>query len=71
MADLKSIQDNLNNDPAERKKFEADPVGYLKSKGVELPASAATHVQQAVKQHAGKTGPAAAWSVGVTVSPAV
>jgi len=52
MVNLKEIQDQLNNDPEESKKFHADPVSYLEGKGLVLPQQAKDHLNASIK---GKT----------------
>jgi hypothetical protein len=69
MADLDSIQQTLNTDSGERKKFESDPVGYLKSKGLTVSKDVEHQLQQNVKSQTGKSPAIPAWSVGVTVGP--
>lgn len=62
MANLKEIEDTLNSNPDEAKKFQADPVGYLEGKGVHLPEAAKTQLVENVKAHAGTTPK---WNVGI------
>jgi len=69
MADLHSIQETLNKDEAERKKFEHDPSGYLKGKGIDVSKDVAHQLDHNVKTHSGKSPATPAWSVGVTVGP--
>lgn len=62
MANLKEIQDTLNNNPEESKKFHADPVGYLEGKGLILPEAAKEHLNNNVK---GKTPSGKPMNVGI------
>ena len=64
MANLKEIQDALNKDPEEAKKFHADPVGYLEGKGLTLPEEAKQHLNSNVK---GKSPSGKTFKVGVMV----
>jgi hypothetical protein len=62
MVKVQSIIDKLNTDPDELKKFHADPTGYLKNAGIELPASA----QKQLLDHVAKNpGAKPTWNVGV------
>lgn len=66
MVNLKEIQETLNSDPAEFKKFEADPVGYLESKGLTLPEDAKQQLVSKVQPH---PAGGATWNVGIQVGP--
>ena len=68
MVDLKAIQETLNKDAQERKKFETDPVGYLESKGLSLPDEAKKQLIANVKAHTGAAARSAIWALGVAVS---
>jgi hypothetical protein len=67
MANLKEIQEALNKDPEELKKFQADPVGYLEAKGLVLPDDAKQHLIDSVKKN--QNTPGAVWNVGVQLGP--
>ena len=67
MADLSSIQKKLNDDPEERKKFQADPVKYLTDKGIVLSPEASKQVTDNVAAKNAAGAPTPAWSVGVVV----
>ena len=62
MVKVQDIIDKLNNDPAELKKFHADPIGYLKNEGLELPESAQKQLLEHVKKNPGAKP---TWNVGV------
>ena len=64
MVKVQSIMDKLNNDPAELKKFHADPTGYLKNEGLELPEAAQKQLLEHVKKNPGAKP---AWNVGCEV----
>ena len=66
MANLKEIEEILNKDPEEAKKFQADPVGYLESKGVTLPDAAKKQLTDKVQ---GKGEPGHVWNVGIMLGP--
>jgi hypothetical protein len=61
MVKVQDIIDKLNNDPEELKKFHADPTGYLKSEGIELPEAAQKQLLEHVKQNPGAKP---SWNVG-------
>lgn len=67
MVNLKEIQETLNKDPEEFKKFQADPVAYLEAKGLVLPEEAKNQLVENVKKH--KDPSSAVWNVGVQVGP--
>ena len=66
MVNLKEIEETLNKDPEEAKKFQADPVGYLEGKGLILPESAKNQLLAKVK---GEGEPGPVWNVGIIQGP--
>lgn len=65
MVKVQGVIDKLNNDPEELKKFHADPTGYLKNAGIELPESAQKQLIDHVQKNPGAKP---AWNVGCQFS---
>jgi len=62
MVNLKEIEETLNKDPEEAKKFQADPVGYLEGKGLILPEAAKKQLTDKVQ---GNGDAGNVWNVGI------
>lgn len=68
MVDFTSLQKKFDNDPALSKRFLSDPVGVLKSEGVDVAPQQVSGLQRSVSEIS-KAGPqATASKVDVSVS---
>jgi hypothetical protein len=68
MADFAALQAKFDSDPALGRRFLSDPVGVLKSEGVDVAPQQAFEIQRAVSEIGRPSGPLQAARVDVSVS---